>query len=413
MKKGNTLFKNVLGLSMALAVTGCASTPSKVTTNNEIVAYSYISDDGRLWNRLSIPSCGVTKKLTPQDFKITLVNNPNVYLGETEQTKSELAVKSVKNANGSFDLVFDDVSYASLADVIVDCTEDALDCEKKDFALKTTIVDDFEKSTFTSSKGVKITYWLYTPKGQKNVPLMVWEHGGGEVLASSYEGANLTCNEGATVWVERYNSAVLSVQYPDNYDFGVTAVPEQDAQMNAFNDAKYELIQQLIKAGTVNAKRIYVSGVSSGGGGSLRFALQYPDLFAGALVICAKDTIVPLSMKYNFAYNLNGGDALKMSDESYATELANVKEYLKKYDLEAVKDVAIYFIHAQNDQVCTSYTTKLTYEALKDAGAVKNNLKIYTDEEMEASGQHWIYHSSWVPAFNDKTITDWVYSQSK
>ena len=102
------------------------------------------------------------------------------------------------------------------------------------------------------------------PKTSDLLPLVVWEHGGGEVLATSYEGANLKANRGAVVWPESgHKTAVLSVQYPANYGFEVTTIPEEFELMKKYNTAKYELISKLIADGKVDADRVYISGVSS------------------------------------------------------------------------------------------------------------------------------------------------------
>lgn len=90
-------------------------------------------------------------------------------------------------------------------------------------------------------------------------------------------------------------------------------VPDQLQQMQRFNTAKYELIQSPIKAHQVDGSRVYISGVSSGGGAAIRFMMQYLDLFAGAVVIAAKDTVIPLSKKYDLAYKFtNNPDDLRL-----------------------------------------------------------------------------------------------------
>ena len=72
-------------------------------------------------------------------------------------------------------------------------------------------------------------------------------------------------------WIENgFETAVLSVQYPENYSFGITGIPEEFEKMKAFGKAKYELIQKLIKEEKVDPVRIYISGCSSGGGGTGR-----------------------------------------------------------------------------------------------------------------------------------------------
>ena len=276
--------------------------------------------------------------------------------------------------------------------------------------LDTKTADDFEKSVFTASDGTEITYYLYMPEDAEKLPLMVWEHGGGEVLDASFDGANLVANRGAVAWVENgVETAVLSVQYPTNYSFGISEIPEELHQMEAYNTAKYELIEKLIADGKLDANRIYISGASSGGGGALRFMMQYPDLFAGALVICPKDTLVPMAEKYDLAYQLDDPSLLKITDEEYQESYKQMEDVLKKYD---ISNIPIWFAHAENDPVCTSYTSIMANDILSKMGGAENRLTLYTDQQMQDAGQS-IYHFAWVPALNDKEMLDWVYAQSK
>jgi predicted peptidase len=237
---------------------------------------------------------------------------------------------------------------------------------------------------------------------------MLWEHGGGEVLATSVEGANLLNNKGAVTWIENgYQTAVLSFQFPENYSFGISEIPDQLKMMENYNEVIHEFIQDLIHKGKIDDKRVYISGASSGGGAVLRFVMQYPDFFAAALPICAKDTLIPLSQPYGLAYKFNG--SLTLSDQDYQRSYDSINDLMKQYN---ITNIPMWFVQADNDPVCTSYTSKILYQVLKDQGAENNKITMYSDEEMKQAGQ-MIYHSSWVLAFRDREIMDWVYSQKK
>jgi predicted peptidase len=293
-------------------------------------------------------------------------------------------------------------------DFVVKCAIETLSFTKEKCKLNIETVDDFISSTYKASNGIELPYWLYMPKGQSNVPLMVWLHGGGEVLETSYKGANLTKNRGATCWIESgKNTAVLSVQFPKNYPFGISDKPEALKMMEAYNVVQYELIQELISEGKIDPRRIYVSGASSGGGGVLRFVMQYPDLFAAALPICAKDTLIPLSEPFGLAYKMEG--SLELSEEDHQKCYNDIYDLMQNYD---ITNVPIWFVHADNDPVCTSYTSKILYDILQKMGAKNNKITLYSNEEMQQSGALF-YHASWIPAFNDKEIINWIYKQSK
>ena len=415
MKKGLVLA--LCGVMSVSLFTGCGTKTENGKETKEaevegVTASTYVGPDGRVLDKL-IYSLSTTEgvEVSPEDFKIKFTIAPVEYLGETESKEQEAEISNVKIEDNKVTVEFPEIDFSTIEKTEVDCTDDKLDCTDADYKVKTKTADEFEKNEFTAKDGTELTYYLYMPEDEKNVPLMVWEHGGGEVLESSYEGANLHASRGAVAWVEDgFDTAVLSVQYPKNYSFGISEIPEELDQMNKYGTAKYELIQQLIADGKIDASRIYISGASSGGGAAIRFIMQYPDLFAGGLVMSAKDTVIPLSKKYDLAYKFGNNDDLKITDEEYQSSYNEMKEYMKDYDITSVP---IWFVQAEDDQICTSYTSKMLYDVLQEMGAKNNKITLYSDEEMENAGQHGSYHGSWAVALEDDEMLSWVYEQEK
>lgn len=397
------------GIIAVSSLTGCGSKEAEIES---ITASTYVAPGGRTLNKIIYSlstSDGVN--LSSEDFNIKFTIAPVDYLGETESKEQEAEISDVTIENNEVTIEFADVSFSTIEKTEIDCTDDKFDCTDADYEVKTKTADEFVKNEFTAQDGTVLTYYLYMPENEENVPLMVWEHGGGEVLDSSYEGANLHASKGAVARVENgFDTAVLSVQYPKNYSFGISEIPEELEQMNKFGTAKYELIQQLIEEGKIDASRVYISGASSGGGAAIRFIMQYPDLFAGALVMSAKDTVISLSTKYDLAYKFGNNDDLKITDEEYQSSYNEMKEYLKDYN---ITNIPIWFVQAEDDQICTSYTSKMMFDILKEMGAENNKLTLYTDEEMENAGQIGSYHGSWAVALEDSKMLSWVYDQVK
>ncbi len=390
------------GIVAVSSLTGCASKEAEIES---ITASTYVAQSGRTLNKI-IYSLSTTEgvNLSAEDFNIKFTIAPVDYLGETESKEQEAEISDVTIENNEVTVEFADVSFSTIEKAEIDCTDDKFDCTDANYEVKTKTADEFVKSEFTAQDGTVLTYYLYMPENEENVPLMVWEHGGGEVLDSSYEGANLHASKGAVAWVENgFDTAVLSVQYPENYSFGISEIPEELDQMNKFGTAK-------IEEGKIDASRVYISGASSGGGAAIRFIMQYPDLFAGALVMAAKDTVIPLSTKYDLAYKFGNNDDLKITDEEYQSSYNEMKEYLKDYDITSVP---IWFVQAEDDQICTSYTSKMMHDILKEMGAENNKLTLYTNEEMENAGQIGSYHGSWAVALEDSKMLSWVYDQVK
>lgn len=375
----------------------------------KITLHTYVGDDGQMVKSITYLLKDISKlgNITPEDFQITIGDE-------------SYKVNDIKVMGNNVKLYVDDFRYlgkdvlnekmqSTHYDFAVDCRVDVLDLKKGDtYGINTKTADNFVKGTYTGSNGIELPYWLYMPEGAAKVPLMLWEHGGGEVLSTSFERANILNNRGAVSWIENgYQTAVLSFQFPENYSFGISSKLDQLKKMEDYNVVIHEFIQEMINKGTVDSKRVYISGASSGGGAVLRFLMQYPDFFAAALPICAKDTLVPISLPYGLAFKFDGNLGLNNSDHQKCYE--DISDLMNHYN---ITNVPIWFVQAENDPVCTSYTSKILYQVLKEKGAQNNKITMYTDEEMQNAGQK-IYHSSWVPVFQNKEIMDWVYAQSK
>ncbi len=397
-----------------LALVACSGQTDQNVKVDKITAETYVAPAGQTLDKLVYQLSGNSNaKLTADDFKVVITNTSVDYTTKEETvTEDEATIDDVSLEDDKLVIDITDIPYSTVTDIVVTGEDELYNSALADYTIATKTVDDFEKDTFTDSKGTEITYWLYTPKDKKNTPLVVWEHGGGEVLSSSYEGSHLVASQGATTWIENgYETSVLAVQYPENYSFGISEIEDELKQMEAYNTAKYELIQSLIKDGLVNENRVYVTGASSGGGGAVRFVMQYPDLFAGALIVSVKDTVVPISLKYDLAYQLDDESKLKITDEQYAETYDKMKEELAAYP--DVVNVPIWFAQAENDQVTTSYTSIMMNDILTEMGAKNNKITLYSNDEMEKAGVHAVYHGSWQIVYQDKEMLDWLIDQEK
>lgn len=430
MKKSTVLFTTALFSSITLM--GCAKT-DKTTTQatvtqevetrvsnstaaasdeihvKNVTLHTYVGDSGQMVDGVIYELDNIFNRgdMKSGDFSITMENDTFKVLDITKENNTlNLKVEPFRYLGKD---VYDADMKGTHYDFSIDCTVDNLDFQKgDDCTIETKTADDFVMGIFTGSNDIELPYWIYLPENASNLPLLLWEHGGGEVLSSSYEGANIKNNRGAVTWIENgYDTAVLSFQFPENYDFGISENPEQLKIMQDYNDVIYEFIQEMIQKGQIDPQRVYICGASSGGGAALRFLMQYPDLFAAALPICAKDTLISISKPYELAYKFKG--SLEISDEDYQKCYQEISDLMKDNN---ITNIPIWFVQAENDPVCTSYTSKILYSVLNDMGAVNNKLTLYTDEEMKEAGQT-IYHFSWVPVLQDKEMMDWLYSQSK
>lgn len=246
--------------------------------------------------------------------------------------------------------------------------------------LLTKTVDKFEKLTFTGSNGVTIPYRLYSANTGKPEPLVLFMHGSGEVGTDNVK--QITASRGAVAFAESgYTTNVIAAQYPYSYSRALSDTELKD--MNNYFDAYEELINKLVKAGKVDKDRIYVTGLSMGGGLDLRFLLAKPSLFAASVVMSARNSV----------------------------DLTNV--HLS--ELSSIKTLPIWLFHCEDDGLNTSKTSKDVYNELVKLGDSKAKLTIYTSEFMDSLGFYGIYphHASWVPTLNNKDMMSWLFSQSK
>jgi len=296
--------------------------------------------------------------------------------------------------------------------------------------------------------GLTRQYALYLPKdkdGQviKNVPLVVWNHGGGEYNIDIQK--SLRANEGVTGWIDRgYECAVLMLQVAnDNFSYGAAAFEDRKELVDRNNAVQAKVIRDLIKEGTVDADRVYVTGASSGGGATMRFLIQFPELVAAALPICSMDPIVMVhdnSWKALQWYTQQqGGDPasivpdspevlIKKFEEAFQGEVYTWNEkkqamVKKRINTKALINTPIYFLHAESDMVCQSTSSKVMYAALNNLGAKYNRIKIYSDADMHAYPKTDTFPAEWFGVachfsydkmlYENDTPMPWLFSQTK
>ncbi len=392
LKKGTGLMLTLV-LSIGTILTGGLPAKAEAAPPAQITANTYIGDTGRMVESfdLKVSNSSEYADLKASDFEIT--GNYNGYpVNEKNETVQadytddgvelswhenalSLKVKPFKYPGGpKFEFAVTNERYPELSFNQASVT-----------TVKTRTVDDFAAGEYTGTNGEKLTYRLKLTDSSAPQPLVVWLHGGGEVGADNLK--QLTENKGAVAWIDSgYDTSVLAVQFPKNYGWKIYNNPEELSLMRDYFEVQAELIGKLVDSGKVDPNRIYVVGVSSGGGGALRFLMQYPGLFAGSIVIAAKDAVA-----------------------DYTGSVDTFKRELKD-----LPDVPVWLVHAQNDPITDSRTSTLAYEALTGLGNKQAKLSIYDDAFMASQQLYGDFrHCSWVPVFNDKNMLNWLFEQKK
>lgn len=240
----------------------------------------------------------------------------------------------------------------------------------------TPVADEFE--AFDTENGAEFDHYLYTPKNaDKPLPLIVVFHGFGDTC-------NILTYRTSVAWAEEEAQAknpcyILS---PTIYEG-----PYYDAtgRSNVF-DIVYKEINSMIDSGKVDPSRVYIMGNSFGGMSTIEFMEKYPDVAAAAMALCP---------------------ALNYSQTAMAS-------------LDKIPNtIPIYIAQAENDGTIPSENSKNLYAKLKELGNESVQLRIYSDDEMNAAGgssdpdSTFSYHHVEMAVMEDPSYAEWLFAQHK
>lgn len=161
-------------------------------------------------------------------------------------------------------------------------------------------LSQYEKKTFVSSRGDTLPYRILYPLNYdpaKKYPLFLFLHGAGERgtnnEAQLMHGASLFLADSNRT---RYPAIVVFPQCPQNSFWARANVNRTTTPFEISFDysgapsgplnAAIELTRQLMQDGSVDKKRVYVTGLSMGGMGTFEAVFREPKLFAAAVPIC-------------------------------------------------------------------------------------------------------------------------------
>lgn len=244
---------------------------------------------------------------------------------------------------------------------------------------------------------IDIPYGFFTPENiSDDRPLLVLLHGAGEggtnpeipllgnkgialaqePIQTYFDGAYVLAPQAKTMWM-------------DNGKGDYT----KDGQ-SKYTQAVLTLIESFIENHAVDSKRVYLIGGSNGGYMTVNLLLARKELFAAGVPIC----------------------------EAYASK------WIDENQLEKLKDVPLWFVHAKNDPVVLyEKTAEALVKRLEKIGHSNIHLTAFPDvvdtsgKYMNEEGQPYEYngHWSWIPVFNDEVETEqyslfeWLNEQSK
>jgi predicted peptidase len=236
----------------------------------------------------------------------------------------------------------------------------------------------FERKEFIQKEDT-LRYRILYPigyKANKKYPLLVFLHGSGE--RGNDNNAQLT--HGGRLFAKDsirriFRAIVIFPQCPSNSTWNpIGSVTDSVTKERVFNfpdgnsTTPARLVKQLIDematAGKIDAKRLYIGGLSLGGMGTFDMLARYPGFFAAAFPICGAG---------------NTSNAIKFAGKT-----------------------AVWIFHGDKDPAVNVTFSRDYYNELKKANA--------TVKYTEYPG---VGHDSWNNTFAEKGLVEWLLSYKK
>ncbi len=197
-------------------------------------------------------------------------------------------------------------------------------------------------------------------------PLVIFLHGSGErgndnKAQLKWGVQNFTSKR----LMQTHKPIVIAPQCPKNMSWGNFSFKDMSLKSTPTKTMTLliELINKIKTTMPIDTNRIYITGLSMGGFGTFDAITRHPDLFAAAVPVCG------------------GGD------------VSSAKK---------ISHIPIWIFHGALDAAVSPDLSQQMYDALKKQGA-SPGLTIYPD----------IGHFSWIPAYNDTKLMDWLFKQQK
>ena len=231
---------------------------------------------------------------------------------------------------------------------------------------------EFKKQVFVDDSSNYLNYRLLEPSNfsrTKNYPLVIFLHGAGERgndnEAQLIHGSYLFLDKSNR---QKFPAFVVFPQCPEENSWAnlndwkgpdIKMLEETGDQMKLV----FGLLDMLKENLPIDETRIYLSGLSMGGYGTLDAIMRRPDEFAAALPICG------------------GGDTSKAASISH---------------------IPTWIFHGAIDSVVPVELSRRMYKAIKEA-----------DGNVKYSEYEGVDHNSWDNAFAEEDYLSWMFSQRK
>ncbi|NAS12314.1 carboxylesterase family protein [Poritiphilus flavus] len=201
----------------------------------------------------------------------------------------------------------------------------------------------------------KLQYYLYFPpdyetKKEEQFPILLFLHGGGE--------------SGDSLGALKSNGPPKLIAEGKQFPFLILA-PQNPHPKKWWNTrAVMQLLDTIVQSNRVDKKRIYLTGLSRGGGAAWELAVQYPERFAAMAVVCG------------------------MTPVPYASWID--------------KDMPIWVFHGTEDKSIPFSESQNMVDKLQQMGY-----------DVKFTKYEGVGHNSWVQAYNTEGLYDWFIAQKR
>ena len=243
--------------------------------------------------------------------------------------------------------------------------------------IQQTTTETADLFSWRETENHTVKAWVFEPETREPVPLVLVFHGYGDTQnLLTYRTAVFWAEE---AWQKDHPCVVMAPVIDDGLYISDAARSKTFLQL-------LEWAEELIAAGKVDPDRIYAMGNSFGGMSAIEIAKQHPDQIAAVLALCP---------------------ALNYSRTAMA-------------GLAKMRDIPVYFAHAENDETISSSVSVQAAAGLEKTGNQTVQIHVYTDEEMTESGavhgyeQTYSFHHVELAALEESSgIPSWLFSQAK
>jgi len=226
----------------------------------------------------------------------------------------------------------------------------------------------FSFNKYGNDKGDTLLYRQLFPDSDtfRRYPLVIFLHGSGErgndnEAQLKWGVANFATDQNMIL----HPAFVIAPQCPEKMNWSNFSRPDMKLQPTPTKPMELliGLIHQLIRTQRIDSNRIYITGLSMGGYGTYDAILRYPHLFAAAVPVCG------------------AGDASKAS---------------------SIAHLPLWIFHGAEDPAVDPIYSLEMFQALTKAGA-RPGFTQYPE----------VGHFSWLHAYSDQIMMEWLFRQHK